>query len=66
MSIKAFGNGPTAGSTDTTMAKTFVQLYHMSCSTSEEPECKTARVFTGGATLFITFSDQSIDLFTDG
>ena len=53
MSIKAFGNGPTAGSTDTTMAKTFGQLCHMSWSTSEMPECKTARVFTGGVTLFM-------------
>ena len=53
MSIKAFGNGPTNGSTDTTMAKTFGQLCHMSWSTSEMPDCKTARVFTGGVTLFM-------------
>ena len=35
------------------MAKTFGQLCHMSWSTSEMPECKTARVFTGGVTLFL-------------
>ena len=44
ISIKTFGGGLTAGSTDTTMATTFGQLCHMSWSTSEKAEWKRARV----------------------